>query len=71
MPQTMPRPPSRAARMAAATAFRSAPPRIEGSDSTSARPPPAVNGRPKSAAFALLFRAASGYVFTEDRSNVS
>ena len=60
MPQMRPCPPSRAARIAAATAFRSAPPRIEGSASTSPAAAASLNGFAKSAAFALLFLEASG-----------
>src|SRR5678815_1279480 len=71
MPQIKPCPPSRAARIAAATAFRSAPPRMDGSDLTSRAPAASLNGVAKSAAFTLLFREASGYVLTADRSNSS
>ena len=59
MPQIRPWPPSRAARIAATTALRSPPPRIDGSESTSAAASP-LNGVAKSAALALLFREARG-----------
>ena len=61
-PQMMPRPPSRAARIAATTALKSAAARMRGRrvDQPGARRCPALNGVAKSAAFALLLRDASG-----------
>ena len=54
-PHITPRPPSRARAIASATALKSAPARIAGSESTQPRIPlPGTYGRAKSAAFALL-----------------
>src|SRR6185312_2822665 len=71
-PQTMPRSFSRAVRIAATTALKSAAARMRGSESRSDRsPPPGRYGDAKSAAFALLFLDASGYVRTPERSKSS
>ncbi len=71
-PQMMPPPESRAAAMAAATALKSAAPRMPGRLSTNAATPaPFACGFAKSSTLTLLARDASGYVATSDRSNSS